>query len=59
MPRKQKIDRARVNASLNTLCPKCGYSIPPSQVARVDFQRIECPNCRERFTPGKDARDEY
>jgi ribosomal protein S27AE len=52
MPRKQKIDRDKVNAVLNTQCPKCGYLIPPSQVARVDFEHVKCPECGERFIPG-------
>jgi uncharacterized protein (UPF0212 family) len=52
MPQKQKINRDKVNAALSTRCPKCGYSIPPSQIARVDFARVECPKCGERFVPG-------
>ena len=51
MPSKQKIDRTKVNAALNTQCPKCGYSIPPSQIARVDFEHVECPRCGDRFIP--------
>ena len=51
MPRKNKIDLNKVMASLNTVCPKCGCSIPPAEVARVD-ERIECPQCFARFVPG-------
>jgi len=29
-----KIDNAKVMASLTTLCPKCEYSIPPSEIQR-------------------------
>jgi ribosomal protein S27AE len=52
MPSKQKIDRDKVNAALNTTCPKCGYSILPVELMRVDSERVECPRCRERFVPG-------
>ena len=44
MPRSRKIDLAKVHASLNTTCPKCGVTITSDQVKRVDFERIECPN---------------
>ena len=50
MPSKQKIDREKVNAALNALCPKCGYSIPPAEIRRVDFDTMKCPECGERFT---------
>jgi ribosomal protein S27AE len=53
MPKKQKIKLGDVLGSLNTVCPKCGCSIPPAQVRRIDFERIECPACGERFTPAK------
>jgi predicted RNA-binding Zn-ribbon protein involved in translation (DUF1610 family) len=52
MPKKQKIDYANVNAALETPCPKCGYLITPVETRRVDFERVECPKCRERFIPG-------
>jgi len=52
MPGKQKINREKVQAALNTLCPKCGTSIPPDKIRRIDFSRMECPSCAERFTPG-------
>ncbi len=51
MPTKQKINLAKVLASLNTFCPKCGYSITPSERTHVDFEHIECPKCGERFKP--------
>jgi predicted RNA-binding Zn-ribbon protein involved in translation (DUF1610 family) len=52
MPQKQKIKLAKVKAALGTPCPKCGHSIPPAEIRRVDFERVECPKCGERFIPG-------
>jgi DNA-directed RNA polymerase subunit RPC12/RpoP len=52
MPQKQKINLTKVNASLNTRCPKCGYSILPPRLLRVDFENVVCPECGERFVPG-------
>jgi ribosomal protein S27AE len=51
MPKKQKINLAKVLASLNTTCEKCGYSIPPEEIRRIDSERMECPKCGERFIP--------
>jgi ribosomal protein S27AE len=51
MVTKQKINRDKVMAALNTPCPKCGHSIPPGEIRRVDFDKMECPSCGERFTP--------
>jgi hypothetical protein len=31
--------------------PKCGFTITPDLVKRVDFERIECPKCGEKFSP--------
>jgi ribosomal protein S27AE len=45
MPHKQKLNREKVQAALNTLCPKCGYSIPPAEIRRVDFDTMVCPKC--------------
>ena len=42
---KNKIDRAKVLAALNTVCPSCGYSITPIEVVRIDFERQCCPKC--------------
>jgi hypothetical protein len=36
LPSKQKLNLDKVKASLNTLCPKCGYSIPPEKLYRHD-----------------------
>jgi ribosomal protein S27AE len=49
MPRSRKINRENVLASLDKVCPKCGKPIPPAEVRRIDFERIECPVCGERF----------
>lgn len=29
--------------------PKCGRMVPPDEVRRIDFERIQCPVCGERF----------
>jgi ribosomal protein S27AE len=55
MPKKQKIALDKVLASLGTVCPKCGYSIPPKERRLVDFDHVECPECGERFVPGSGA----
>jgi transposase len=49
VPRLRKINLAKVQASLNKTCPKCGFTITPNQVKRVDFDRIECPKCGEKI----------
>jgi ribosomal protein S27AE len=46
---KNKINRAKVLAALNTICPKCGYSISPAQIMRIDFDRMRCPECGAVF----------
>lgn len=51
MPRKQKINLEKVKASLNTLCPNCGYSIPPNETQRTSFTEMKCPKCKAVFTP--------
>jgi ribosomal protein S27AE len=53
MPGKQKINREKVEAALNTLCPKCGYSITPAEIRRIDFDKMQCPKCGERFAATK------
>ena len=53
MPRKQKINLEKVLASLNTVCPKCECSITPDKIRRIDFERMICPECGERFKAGK------
>jgi len=56
MPAKQKINLGKVLASLNTACQKCGYLIPPEERRHVDFERIVCPKCGERFIPAPPSR---
>jgi predicted RNA-binding Zn-ribbon protein involved in translation (DUF1610 family) len=51
MPKKQRINLEKVKAALDTVCPKCGCTITPAKIRRVDFERIECPECGERFVP--------
>jgi ribosomal protein S27AE len=53
MVSKAKINREKVMAALNTLCPKCGCSIPPESVRRIDFEEMRCPACGAIFNPGK------
>jgi ribosomal protein S27AE len=50
---KQKINLEKVMASLNTTCPKCGCSIAPAKLCRIDFERVECLECGERFVPAQ------
>jgi ribosomal protein S27AE len=49
MARSRKINREKVLASLDKTCPKCGFTITPDLVKRVDFERIECPECGRSF----------
>jgi ribosomal protein S27AE len=53
MPRKQNINLDKVMAALNTVCPKCGCTITPDRIRRIDFERMVCPECGEGFTPEK------
>jgi ribosomal protein S27AE len=53
VPRKQKINLQEVMAALNAVCPKCGCTIPPAKIRRIDFEQMECPECGERFIPEK------
>jgi len=48
---KQKINLEKVLACLDTVCPKCGWRIPPVEVQRIDFARVTCPGCGEKFVP--------
>ncbi len=52
MTRSRKINRDKVQASLDTPCPKCGLSISPAMIRRVDFDRVECPKWGEKFAAG-------
>ena len=46
---KNKVNLAKVLASLNTTWPECGYSIVPCEIVRIDFERMKCPKCGEVF----------
>jgi DNA-directed RNA polymerase subunit RPC12/RpoP len=50
----RKINFAKVQASLDAVCPKCGKKISPAERRHVDFEHIECPVCGERFVPSRD-----
>jgi phage FluMu protein Com len=50
---RRKIDLAKLRASMDTPCPKCGYSIPPNETMRVSFTEIKCPKCSEVFQYSK------
>jgi predicted RNA-binding Zn-ribbon protein involved in translation (DUF1610 family) len=50
---KNKINRAKVLAALNTICPFCGVSISPAEIVRVDSERMRCPKCGHVFEAGK------
>ena len=52
MPRSSKLDRAKIDASLNTDCPHCGHSITPAERTHIDTEHLECPCCHKRFIPG-------
>jgi hypothetical protein len=56
MASSRKINLEKVRASLDAVCPKCEKIIPPAEVRRIDFERIECPVCGERFVPHPHAR---
>jgi ribosomal protein S27AE len=49
VPSRKKINREKVMASLDAVCPKCGALISPAEVRRIDFEHIECPVCGEQF----------
>jgi predicted RNA-binding Zn-ribbon protein involved in translation (DUF1610 family) len=46
---RKKIDLKKVLESLITVCPSCGFSISPSEIARVDSERMRCPKCGAVF----------
>jgi ribosomal protein S27AE len=49
----RRINLEKIMASLTTLCPKCGYSIPPNETQRVSFTEMRCPKCNAVFVPGE------
>jgi predicted RNA-binding Zn-ribbon protein involved in translation (DUF1610 family) len=40
-----KIGLQKVHESLTTTCPKCGRIIQPSEIRRVNFEEMICPEC--------------
>jgi len=32
-----------------TICPKCGHTIMPAEIRRIDFDRMRCPKCEQIF----------
>jgi predicted RNA-binding Zn-ribbon protein involved in translation (DUF1610 family) len=52
MVSRKKVNLAKVMASLDTICPKCGKVIKPAEMQRVDFEKMKCPACGELFTQG-------
>jgi predicted RNA-binding Zn-ribbon protein involved in translation (DUF1610 family) len=42
-----QVNLEKVFASLNTTCPKCGKVISPSEIRRVSFDEMICPECGE------------
>ena len=48
-----KINRAKVLAALNSVCPKCECSISPAEIVRIDSERMRCPKCGHTFEAGK------
>jgi predicted RNA-binding Zn-ribbon protein involved in translation (DUF1610 family) len=42
---------AKVLARMDIICPKCGKTITPAEVMRVDFNSMVCPACSEAFEP--------
>ena len=55
MSRSRKINLEKVKASLDRTCPKCGFTITPDQVKRLNFDLIECPKCGEKLRLLKQA----
>jgi predicted RNA-binding Zn-ribbon protein involved in translation (DUF1610 family) len=49
MPRSRKVNLEKVEASLDTVCSKCGKVITPAEMQRIDFKRMKCPGCGELF----------
>jgi hypothetical protein len=56
VPTKQKLNLAKVMASLDTICTTCGHAIAPGDIRRIDTHQIECPKYRELFTPEQPGR---
>jgi len=55
MPARKKINLEKVWASLATLCPHCGYQIPPAELLRVSSTQTRCPKCGSTFSTSATA----
>ena len=55
---KNNINRAKVLAALNTICPSCGLSISPAEIVRIDSTRMRCPKCEHVFEAGEVVQSE-
>jgi predicted RNA-binding Zn-ribbon protein involved in translation (DUF1610 family) len=55
MPRG-KSDLKKILASLTTTCSKCGRVIQPSEIRRVNFELMICPECGVHFDAAKTKR---
>jgi hypothetical protein len=53
MTPRGKINLEKIRASLNTDYTECGYSIPPNEIMRIDFDTMKCPKCGAVFAPKK------
>jgi predicted RNA-binding Zn-ribbon protein involved in translation (DUF1610 family) len=53
MVSRKRFNLEKVQSSLDTICPKCGKIITPAEMQRVDFERMKCPACGERFASAK------
>jgi ribosomal protein S26 len=51
---RRKLDREKILASLNVKCTRCGAIIPPDKQMRIDFERMQCPDCKELFKAEED-----
>jgi len=41
----------KIREWLQTICTKCGYSIAPIDLVRLDNERVRCPECGKDFVP--------
>ena len=55
VPSRKRINLENVLAALDTICPKCGHQIKPSETQRINMQEMICPKCGVRFEAGKEA----
>ena len=51
VPSRKKIDLAKAKASLSTRCPQCDHTVEPSELQRIDADRVRCPKCLATVSP--------